>query len=88
MDWFLIISLVAIGALFVGFAGYSTMTDKIIRDQEREIARYRTENIRLKAALRGRKYIKDIKLSKVVLDNPPPATVELLHATDDPFKYW
>lgn len=37
MDWFLLYGMIGFGLLIIGWLGYSTMTTKIIREQEREI---------------------------------------------------
>lgn len=37
MDWFLLYGMIGFGLLIIGWIGYSTMTTKIIREQEREI---------------------------------------------------
>ena len=48
MDYFLLFGIIGFSCLILGFIGYSTTTNKIIRDQEREIASLTTENKRLK----------------------------------------
>lgn len=37
MDWFLLYGMIGFGLLIIGWLGYSTMTTKIIREQEKEI---------------------------------------------------
>ena len=37
MDWFLLYGMIGFGLLISGWFGYSTITTKIIREQEREI---------------------------------------------------
>lgn len=37
MDWFLLYGMIGFGLLIVGWLGYSTITTKIIREQEKEI---------------------------------------------------
>ena len=49
MDWFLILGIVAFFILVVSFWGYSKFTDDVIKQQEREIAKYKSEIIRLKS---------------------------------------
>lgn len=44
----IIIAIVALVVLAVCISAYTTYTDKIIKDQEREIAQLETENKRLK----------------------------------------
>jgi hypothetical protein len=48
MDTFIVIGIVALGAIFIGFVGHCWVTNSIIKDQQREIAKLRTENKRLK----------------------------------------
>ena len=47
MDWFLILGMIGFGCLILGFIGYSTTTNKIIKEQEKEIAALHTEVRRL-----------------------------------------
>ena len=63
MDYFLLFGLMGFGCLIIGFLGYKFYTEKIIKDQETEIAQLRTENRRLQAALRGKQYVKSMKMS-------------------------
>lgn len=39
MDTIMALALIGFSGLIIGWIGYSTITDNIIRDQEREIAR-------------------------------------------------
>jgi type II secretory pathway pseudopilin PulG len=52
MDTFLLFGLIGFGCLILGILGYTTMTNKIIKEQEREIealkAVNRTLNLRIK----------------------------------------
>lgn len=48
MDFFLLAGLIITGLLIISFAAYSSTTNSIIKDQEKEIAALRTENHRLK----------------------------------------
>ena len=52
MDTFLLFGLIGFGCLILGILGYSTITNKIIKEQEREIealkAVNRTLNLRVK----------------------------------------
>ena len=54
MSTIVVLGILAFGCLLIGMIGYSTMTDKVIKDQEREISRLRRDNKRLEAALAGR----------------------------------
>jgi hypothetical protein len=77
MDTFLLFGLIGFGCLILGILGYTTMTNKIIKEQERKIAALTTENKRLKSALRGAKYVNKIVLSDKPLDYPPTAKIKL-----------
>lgn len=37
MDWFLLFGLIGFGLLIIGWLGYSAYTNKIIKEQEKEI---------------------------------------------------
>ena len=54
MSTIVVLGILAFGCLLIGMIGYSTMTDKVIKDQEREISRLRRDNKRLEAALAGK----------------------------------
>lgn len=66
MDWIAVLGILAFGCLIIGWLGYTRFTDSIIKEQEREIARLRTENKRLSAATAkvrkiGNKVVPDYK---------------------------
>lgn len=63
MEKLVIVAAVIVCLLAVFVLAHTVVTDKIIKDQEREIAKLRTENKRLRSALRGAKYVDNIKLS-------------------------
>lgn len=50
MDWILILGILAFGCLIIGWIGYSRITDNLLKEQEREIAKLRRENRRLTTA--------------------------------------
>lgn len=77
MDTFLLFGLVGFACCILGVLGLTATTNKIIKEQEREIARLKTENKRLKSALRGSKYVSKIVLSDKPLDYPPTAKIKL-----------
>lgn len=77
MDTFLLFGLVGFACCILGVLGLTATTNKIIKEQEREIARLKTENKRLKSALRGAKYVNKIVLSDKPLDYPPTAKIKL-----------
>ena len=88
MDWLLILGVLAFGGLIIGWMGYTTITDSLIKDQKREIAKLRSENRRLKAALNKVEYLKSIKKIRCAVspqDLRGPLTV---HDIYDPFKEW
>lgn len=64
MDWFFIIGILALGTLFISFTAYSMLTKSIIKQQERENARLRSEIRRLKAELRGANAVKQLEFPK------------------------
>ena len=63
MEKLVIIAAVIVCLLAVFVLAHTVVTDKIIKDQERELAKLRTENKRLRSALRGAKYVDNLKLS-------------------------
>lgn len=50
MDWIVILGILAFGCLIIGWIGYSRITDNLLKEQEREIAKLRRENQRLTTA--------------------------------------
>lgn len=60
METIAVVGIIAFGGLLVSLIGYTTMTDSVIKDQKREIARLRNENRKLEAALIGKKCLKNI----------------------------
>lgn len=75
MDTFLLFGLVGFSLAIIGVFGYTAYTNKIIREQEKEIARLTTDNMRLAAALRGGKYIKRITVYDRPINNPKAAVI-------------
>lgn len=63
MNDFFILGMIAYSMLILGFFGYKYETEKIIKEQEKENAALRTENMRLQAALRGKRYVRKVELS-------------------------
>ena len=63
MEKFIILLSVLVCFLAIFVFAYKIVSDKIIKDQERELAKLRTENKRLRSALRGAKYVDNLKLS-------------------------
>lgn len=83
MDYFLLFGLVGFGCLILGILGYTVTTNKIIKDQEQEIEILKTDNERLRSALRGARYVKKIVYGDYKINNPEPAKVKF---TNDLFK--
>ena len=73
MDILMICIFGTLGCLIFFFVCYSFTTNKIIRGQEKEIAKLSTENRRLRSALNGAKYVERIVLSKDPASNPKAA---------------
>lgn len=78
MDYILFFCLLGIGLIIVGFLGYKYYTEAVITQLESERDKLKIENRRLRAALRGSKYVKDLKLSSEPLDYPATAKIEIL----------
>lgn len=83
MDYFLLFGLVGFGCLILGVLGYTVTTNKIIKDQEREIEILKTDNERLRSALRGARYVKNMVFHDYKINNPEPAKIKI---TNDLFK--
>lgn len=77
MEKLIIVAAVIVCLLAAFVLAHTVVTDKIIKDQEREIAQLKTENKRLKSALRGVKSVSKIVLSDKPLDYPPTAKIKL-----------
>ena len=86
MDYFLLFGIIGFACLILGFIGYKLTTDKVIKEQNKEISALETENKRLKAALRGVKHIEKIYFSDKVIEYPPTAKITLT-ARDDVKEY-
>ena len=66
---FIIISIfVTLAVLIAAFIGYTYTTNSIIRDQEKEIAKLRTENYRLQAALHNRQRVQVVEIHDHSID--------------------
>ena len=86
MDYFLLFGIAGFACLILGFIGYKRSTDKIIKEQDRELAALETENKRLKSALRGLKRIQKVYFSDKEIDYPPTDKITLT-ARDDVKEY-
>lgn len=63
MDYFFILEIIGVVILFICIAGYSATTNKIIKDQDREIDKLTDENKRLSEALK-----KAVKVTNIVIN--------------------
>lgn len=86
MSTIVVLGILAFGCLLVGMIGYSTITDSIIKDQRREIARLRTENKRLEAALHGMACAKVMRVYREPINQPECTIVR--NDGEDPFALW
>ena len=77
MEKLIIIASVVLCLLAIFVLAYKSVTDKIIKDQEREISALKTENKRLRSALRGAKYVDNLKLSNEPVE--PSVTFHIIN---------
>ncbi len=77
MDFIYIFALISLAALIISLIGYIHNTNGVIRIQEKQIAKLRTENFRLQAALRGKRYVKNIEYVDEELHNPQAKIIEI-----------
>ena len=92
MDYFLLFGVLGFGGLIIGFIGYKITTGKIIKDQEREIEILKTDNERLRSAIRGAKYVDNLILSNDT-EQRPSVTFKIINpeskkVLEDLFKQW
>lgn len=81
MDWLLILGILAFGGLIIGWMGYTTITDSLIKDQKREIRKLENENRKLKAAIRGLENIKTMH-NKLYYASPEKPNIEIVRHAD------
>ena len=62
MDFIVVCIFITLGIIIISFIGYKVMTDKIIKDQEKEIAKLKTETFRLQAKLKNKSNVKTIEI--------------------------
>ena len=91
MEKLVIVAAVIVCLLAIFVLAYKVVTDNIIKDQERELARLRTENKRLRSALRGAKYVDNLKLSNEPVE--PSVTFHIVNpegkkVLDRLFEQW
>lgn len=77
MEKLIIIASVVLCLLAIFVLAYKSVTDKIIKDQEREISALKTENKRLRSALRGAKHVDNLKLSNEPVE--PSVTFHIIN---------
>lgn len=53
---------ICLATVIVAFVGYAVTTNSVIRDQEKEIAKLRTDNFRLQAKLKNRSDVKVVEI--------------------------
>lgn len=83
MENLLTFALIVVCFLVVAIIAYALVTNKIIKDQERDIEILKTDNERLRSYIRGARYVKKIVYGDCKINNPDPAKV-----TNDLFKEW
>lgn len=77
MEKLIIIASVVLCLLAIFVLAYKSVTDKIIKDQDREISALKIENKRLRSALRGAKYVDNLKLSNEPVE--PSVTFHIIN---------
>ena len=97
MDTFLLFGLIGFSCLILGFIGYSTTTNKIIKDQEREIKELRHKNELLKMdneyLKKSRDRFKAYFDSHKISSDPASVTFRVINpegkkVLEDLFKLW
>ena len=68
MDFVYIFALISLAALIISLVGYIHNTNGVIRIQEKQIAKLRTENFRLQAALRNKNNVRVIEIHDDSID--------------------
>lgn len=73
MEFIMACIFVSIAALIAFFVGYAITTNDVIRTQEKQIARLRTDNFRLQAALKKKSNTRIVEIhdSRVDEENIP-----------------
>ena len=62
MDLLMTLAAIFFVLLIASFTGYAYMTNSIIRDQEKEIAKLRTETFRLQAKLKNKSNVRVVEI--------------------------
>lgn len=68
MNFIIVCIFLTLGILIAAFVGYSVTTSSIIRDQEKQIAKLRTDNFRLQAALQRRQKVQVVEIHDSRID--------------------
>lgn len=71
MDFLFTFALVALVIFIASFIAYSYYTNSIIKDQEKQIAKLQTENLRLQAKLRNKVRVVEIHDDRIDPENIP-----------------
>ena len=91
MENLLTFALIVVLFLVAAVIAYTFVTNKIIKDQDREIEILKTDNERLRSAIRGARYVDNLKLSKDPVE--PSVTFTVINpkgkkVLEDLFKEW
>ena len=91
MENLLTFALIVVCFLVAAVIAYTFVTNKIIKDQDREIEILKTDNERLRSAIRGARYVDNLKLSKDPVE--PSVTFTVINpkgkkVLEDLFKEW
>lgn len=91
MENLLTFALIVVLFLVAAVIAYTVVTNKIIKDQEREIEILKTDNERLRSAIRGAKYVHNLKLSNEPVE--PSVTFHIINpkgqkVLEDLFEQW
>lgn len=91
MERLLTFALIVVLFLVAAVIAYTFITNKIIKDQEREIEILKTDNERLRSAIRGAQYVENLRLSKEPVEPSITFTVinpEGKKVLEDLFEEW
>ena len=91
MENLLTFALIVVLFLVAAVIAYTVVTNKIIKDQEREIEILKTDNERLRSAIRGARYVENLRLSKEPVE--PSVTFTVINpkgkkVLEDLFEEW
>lgn len=91
MENLLTFALIVVLFLVAAVIAYTFVTNKIIKDQEREIEILKTDNERLRSAIQGARYVENLRLSKEPVE--PSITFTVINpkgkkVLEDLFEEW